>query len=92
MEVTGKIRAEAARIRVEYIRAQAEIARAANDARTAASEEAKLESEAILNLAKAEAQELGTQLQRYEAEVNALEADSQAQRGLTENVITGLSG
>jgi hypothetical protein len=87
LEVQGKIRAEAARIRVEFIRAQAEIARAANDARTAASEEAKLESEAILNLAKAEAQELGTQLQRYEAEVNALEADSQAARGLTENVI-----
>ena len=87
MEVQGKIRAETARIQVEFIRAQAEVARAANDARTAASEEAKLESEAILNLAKAEAQELGNQLNIYRAQVEALEADSEAQRGLTENVI-----
>ena len=87
MEVQGKIRAETARIQVEFIRAQSEVARAANDARTAASEEAKLESEAILNLAKAEAQELGNQLNIYRAQVEALEADSEAQRGLTENVI-----
>jgi len=90
MEVMGKIRAEQARIQVEYIRAQAEVARAANDARTAASEEAKLESEAILNLAKAEAQELGTQLDRYRAEVEALEADAAGERGLTEDVIRQL--
>lgn len=87
MEVEGKIRAEAARIQVEFIRAQAEIARAANDARTAQSEEAKLESEAILNLAKAEAAELGTQLQKYKAQVDALEADAAGQEGLANVVI-----
>ena len=87
LEVQGRIRAEAARIQVEFIRAQAEIARASNDARTAASEEARNESVAILNLAKAEAQELGSQLNRYKAEVDALEADAASQVGLTENVI-----
>ena len=87
-EVMGRIRAEQARIQVEYIRAQAEIARAANDARTASSEEARNESQAILNLAKAEAAEIGTQMNVYKAQLEALERESTAQQGLVEDVIT----
>ncbi len=87
MEITGRIRAEAARIRVEWVRAQSEIARAANDARLAPSEEAKNESQAILNLAKAEAEELGSQLNIYKAQLESLERDTVAQTGVAENVI-----
>ena len=86
-EIQGKIRAESARIQVEYIRAQAEIARAANDARTAESEEAKNESQAILNLAKAEAEELGSQMNVYKAQLEKLERDSVSERGLAEDAI-----
>jgi propanediol dehydratase small subunit len=87
MEIMGRIKAEQARIQVEWIRAQAEIARVAQQARTASSEEAKNESVAILNLAKAEAAELGSQLNTYKAQLEALEADAADQQGLTEDVI-----
>lgn len=83
MEIEGKIRAEAARIRVEFIRAQAEVMRATNDARLAPSEEARNEAAAILDLAKAEAQELGSQLNLYQARITAMEAEAaKRQRGL----------
>lgn len=88
MEIVGKIKAEQARIQVEYIRAQSEVARAANDARLAPSEEAKAESAAILNLAKAEAEQLGTQLNLYREQVAMLERESATPTtGLTEDVI-----
>jgi len=82
MEVVAKITAEKSRIQVEYIRAQAEIARAANDARTAESEEAKNESQAILNLAKAEAQAIGSQKDELTQWLEQLEQDTNAERGL----------
>jgi hypothetical protein len=88
MEITGRIRAEAARIQVEFIRARAEVARAANDARLAPSEEAKNESTAILNLAKAEAEEIGQQLNYYKLQLETLERDTVAQTGVAENVLT----
>lgn len=91
LEVEGKIRAEAARIQVEFIRANAEIARAANDARTATSEEAKNESQAILNLAKAEAQELGDNLSVYKAELEALERDAADQTQVQDVIQAALS-
>ena len=86
-EVQAKARAEVARIQVEYIRAQAEIARAANDARLAESKEAKEESIAILNLAKAEAEEIGNQKAELTKWLTELERNTVAQEGLTEDVI-----
>ena len=87
VEVMGRIRAEAARIQVEFIRAQNEIARAANDARMAPSEEAKNESIAILNLAKAEAEDLSKSVGLYKAQLDALEKESVTQQGLANDVI-----
>ena len=87
MEVTAKIKAEHSRIQVEYIRAQAEIARAANDARTAESEEAKNESQAILNLAKAEAQAIGSQKDELSRWLTELETESMSTRGLADDAI-----
>jgi hypothetical protein len=87
VEIMGRIRAEAARIQVEFIRAQGEIARAANDARLAPSEEAKNESVAILNLAKAQAEDLGKSISLYQAQLQALETETVAQQGLANNVI-----
>jgi hypothetical protein len=87
VEIMGRIRAEAARIQVEFIRAQGEIARAANDARLAPSEEAKNESVAILNLAKAQAEDLSKSISLYQAQLQALETETVAQQGLANNVI-----
>ena len=92
LEIEGKIRAEAARIRVEFIRAQAEVARAANEARLASSAEAVKESEAILNLAKAEAAEVGTQLSKYETQLKLLERDAAGSQGLSDYVIAQAAG
>lgn len=73
VEVEGRIRSEQARQQVEFIRAQAEIVRAANEARLAPSEEARNEAAAILDLAKAEAQEIGHQLNTYKAQLESLQ-------------------
>jgi hypothetical protein len=90
-EIMGKLRAEGSRIQTEHIRALAEIARAANDARTAASEEAKNEADAILKLAKAEAEEIGSQYNTYKAWVEELERTSVAAQGLAEEVIDNVN-
>lgn len=87
VEIMGRIRAEAARIQVEFIRAQGEIARAANDARLAPSEEAKNESVAILNLAKAQAEDLNKSIGLYKAQLDALEKDTMAKQGVANDVI-----
>jgi hypothetical protein len=88
VEIMGRIRAEAARIQVEFIRAQSEIARAANDARLAPSIEAKNESVALLNLAKAQAEDLGKSIGLYQAQLTALENNAAAPQGLANDVIT----
>lgn len=92
MEVLAKIRAENARIQVEYIRAQAEIARAANEARLASSEEAKIEADAILSLAKAAAAEMGNQKDQYTLWLEQLERNTNStSEGLAEDVIKNAS-
>ena len=87
MLAIAKVKAESARIEVEYIRAQAEIARAANDARTAESEEAKNESVAILNLAKAAAENINIQKSELMSWLNELEQDTHAEQGLANDAI-----
>lgn len=86
-EVTAKIRAEMSRVQTDHIRAMAEIARAANDARTAESEEAKNESQAILNLAKAQAESMNTNFASLKAQLEVLESESVSEQGLAEKVI-----
>lgn len=86
-EMEGKLRVQVGQLQIEYIRAQAEIARAANDARTQASEEAKNESIAILNLAKAQAEDLNKSINLYKSQLDALERQSMNTTGVAENVI-----
>ena len=90
-EVTAKIRAEVARIETDHIRAMAEVARAANDARTAESEEAKNESQAILNLAKAQEDAIGSNFATLKAQVTQLEQESVSEQGLAERVIANVN-
>ena len=90
-EVTAKIRAEVARIETDHIRAMAEVARAANDARTAESEEAKNESQAILNLAKAQEAAIGSNFATLKAQVTQLEQESVSEQGLAERVIANVN-
>jgi hypothetical protein len=87
MEIEGKLRVQVGQLQIEYIRAQAEIARAANDARTQASEEAKNESIAILNIAKAQAEDLNKSINLYKAQLDSLERHSMNTTGVAENVI-----
>lgn len=87
MEIEGKIRNNAATMYVNLMRARAEVARAAHNARLAPSEEAKNEADAILKLAQAEAQEQGTQLDVYKAQLEALERDAAASQGVLENAV-----
>ena len=87
MLAIAKVKAESARIEVEYIRAQAEIARAANDARTAESEEAKNESQAILNLAKASAENINVQKNELMMWLDELETNTTAEEGLANDAI-----
>lgn len=91
MEVTAKIRAEMSRIQTDHIRAMAEIARAANDARTADSEEAKNESQALLNLAKAKAASQDADFNTLKAQLDLLERETTAERGLAEEVIANVN-
>jgi len=87
LEIEGRIRAESARIQVEHIRAQAEVMRAINDANRADSEEAKVKSQAVLALAQAEAQELGTQLNVYKAAVDRMTAESESGNRRIEDLV-----
>ena len=88
------IQVKQGQLRVNYIRAQAEVARAANELRLAPSKEARDESQAILNLAKAEAAEVGHQIDTYRAQVEALMAvttNEAATAGATANDSTRLA-
>jgi len=64
------------RLRLDLLRVRAELLRARIAANKQDSEEAKLDSETILNLARAEAEEVGSQLNALQAEVDAMKAKS----------------
>lgn len=87
LQITEGIKAERSRQFTNLIRARAEVARVANDARMAPSEEAENESSAILNLAKAEAEEQGTQMEKYKAQLDVLERDAAASQEILNSVI-----
>jgi hypothetical protein len=75
-EMQAKQQTERARIQVEFIRANAEVARIQAEVLKIPNENAKKEAETILALAKAEAEELGSQLNQYKAMADAMQAES----------------
>jgi hypothetical protein len=76
-ELQLKAQNEQARIQVEFIRAQAEMARVKLEVDKAPTEKAKTEAEAMLALAKAEGEKLGSQLDKYKTIADAMKAQSQ---------------
>jgi len=90
-ELVAKIKNQHAAIQVQYVRAQAEVIRAANDARQAPSKEAQAESQAILNLAKAQAESMSVSMQQLEGQLTRLEASSVADQGLAERLINDVT-
>jgi hypothetical protein len=83
-----KAQNEQARIRVEFIRAQAEMVRVDIEMQKADSDEAKKMASAMLDIAKAEAEELGTQLDFYKTTVDALKAQSTGEANATRSTAT----
>jgi len=86
-EMAIKAQNEAARIQVELLRARAEIARVTLEAQKAVTQTAKDEADIMLSLAKADAEKLGSQLDKYKAMTDALQAESEryyGQAGRTE--------
>jgi hypothetical protein len=75
-EMQMKQQAEMQRIQVEFIRANAEVARVQTEALKIPNDNAKKEAETMLALAKAEAEELGSQLNQYKAMADAMQAQS----------------
>jgi len=88
-EVQMKAQKDQASLEIELMRAKTEMARVMVEQEKVGDQRVKLETEAILNLAKAEAEEVGSQLDAYRAEVDAMQAQSTSEvevgRGNTEN-------
>lgn len=80
-EMSIKAQNEAARIQVELLRARAEIARVTLEAQKAVTQTAREEAETMLTLAKADAETLGMQLDKYKVMADALQAESERMYG-----------
>ena len=87
-QIQEEIKTERAKQFVNLINARVGVAKAANEVAAAPSERANTDSETILNLAKAEAEESGTQLNLYKAQQDALEAEATARLQELEDVVT----
>jgi hypothetical protein len=80
-EIQSKIQDRQASLQIEQTRAGTERMRVMVEAQKADSAEAKDLTAAILNIAKAEAEEVGTQLNQYQAKVDAIAKSTGAQNG-----------
>ncbi len=88
LQVSESIRNERIRQITGMTRARAEIARAETEARQVPSKIAVNETDALLNLAKAEGEEAGTQMQIYKAQLDALEREAIAKQEVMTDVLT----
>ncbi|MCP4902875.1 MAG: hypothetical protein GY906_38425 [bacterium] len=88
LQLTESIKNERIRQITGMTRARAEIARAETEARQVPSEVAVNETNALLNLAKAEGEEAGTQMNIYKAQLDALEREAAIKQQEIENVLT----
>lgn len=82
-ELKMKAKNEQQRINVEMLRARAELARIELAVRESPTKLAKTEADAMLSLAKAEAEEVGSQLAELQAETDAMIAESEVKYGST---------
>jgi len=66
---------------IELMRAKTEMARVMIEQEKVADQRVKLETEALLNLAKTESEEIGIQLDAYQKHVDALQTEAQSTTG-----------
>lgn len=79
-EIQNKIQNQSQDTRTNLVRALAETARVSLEMVKSDDESAKLKSEAILNLAKAEAEEVGKNMNQYKTVMDLLTVDAKAQQ------------
>ena len=87
LQVSESIKNERIKQITGMTRARAEIARAETESRKVPSEVAQNETSAILNLAKAEGEETGTQMQIYKAQLDGIERDAILKQKEIDNVL-----
>lgn len=88
MDIESRERQAQARLRVDIMRIRSELMRTNIALRKADAEEANLDADSILKLAKAEAEELGQQLTAFQTEVDAMKAKSTEKEETDESTST----
>ena len=83
-EVQMKAQADSESRKIEFMRARTEMARVMIEQEKVADQRVKLETEAILNLAKAESEEIGNQLNIYQSKVDAMATKAQSTTEVTD--------
>lgn len=86
MDIESRERVANNRARIDLMRVRAELVRTRIAANKADAEEAKLDSESVLNLAKADAEDLNSEISAYLKEVDSLKEQSTEEESINEPI------